>query len=62
MKGMNMFKTGDLVKLKSGGPIMTVRITDREGLAVRCDWFGNTDDYKTAWFESESLELMNGTV
>ena len=49
------FKTGDLVKLKSGGPLMTVRGTDREGLDVRCDWFDSTNDYKTAWFASDSL-------
>lgn len=52
------FKTGDLVKLKSGGPLMTVRTTDREGLDVRCDWFDNTNDYKTAWFASDSLQLQ----
>lgn len=52
------FKTGDLAMLKSGGPLMTVRCTDREGQEVRCDWFDNTDDYKTAWFASDSLQLQ----
>lgn len=33
------FKAGDLVQLKSGGPIMTVR--DNEGPEyVTCQWFG----------------------
>lgn len=53
------FKPGNLVKLKSGGPLMTVRTTDREGLDVRCDWFDVTNDYKTAWFASDSLQLQN---
>jgi uncharacterized protein YodC (DUF2158 family) len=31
------FKTGDIVALKSGGPDMTVRSVDPDGVA--CDWF-----------------------
>lgn len=30
-------KAGDRVKLKSGGPVMTVAVT--EGPCVRCVWF-----------------------
>jgi uncharacterized protein YodC (DUF2158 family) len=34
------FKAGDLVQLKSGGPIMTVRNTDLDGPEyVLCQWF-----------------------
>lgn len=32
------FKPGDLVRLKSGGPVMTVSIIETDGL-VRCVWF-----------------------
>lgn len=35
---MNNFKIGDLVMLKSGGPVMTVRASDPEGM-VACTWF-----------------------
>ncbi len=34
------FKVGDLVQLKSGGPIMTVRDTDAlSGTGISCQWF-----------------------
>jgi uncharacterized protein YodC (DUF2158 family) len=40
---MTKFKTGDLVKLKSGGPIMTVSShseqTQYNSEHYRCDWF-----------------------
>ena len=40
------FKPGDVVKLKSGGPKMTVQKTSRgigdRGWTVRCDWFAGS--------------------
>lgn len=35
---MAKFKIGDVVRLNSGGPIMTVRDNDSERL-VTCNWF-----------------------
>jgi len=39
------FKVGDVVQLKSGGPIMTV-IGDRDGklVVVWMDWYGHLQD------------------
>ncbi len=39
-----MFNPGDTVKLKSGGPIMTVDWID--GQYAHCDWFENTGSNK----------------
>jgi len=38
------FKIGDLVKLKSGGPTMTVTRVDNLGIRtiVRCTWFAGS--------------------
>lgn len=40
-----MFQSGDVVQLKSGGPIMTVRwCQERNGVMTAwCDWFDKTD-------------------
>jgi uncharacterized protein YodC (DUF2158 family) len=33
------FKVGDIVKLKSGGPEMTVQLVDPTLKSIRCSWF-----------------------
>ena len=38
-----MFKVGDVVQLKSGGPAMTV-IDTKEEAAVECLWFGDVSE------------------
>ena len=48
MKGdkMENFKEGDVVQLKSGGPIMTVRWagnSSTEENVVHCEWFEKTE-------------------
>lgn len=52
---MNELNLGDAVRLKSGGPLMTVIFL--EGNLVNCTWF--VDNILTeAWFPSESLEML----
>ena len=33
------FSIGDSVRLKSGGPLMTVEFVDSDGQSVHCAWF-----------------------
>jgi uncharacterized protein YodC (DUF2158 family) len=53
---MAMFKAGDVVQLKSGGPLMTVLEID--GNKVQCRWFDKTDE-KSSSFQSELLQAAN---
>ena len=46
---------GDLVLLKSGGPLMTVHAIDQAG--VVCTWFDDKHNHKTATFPERTLEL-----
>ncbi len=49
-----MFKPGDLVQLKSGGPVMTVKeAKDGKTAAV---WFPNSEEIKTQIFVDETLK------
>ena len=51
-----MFKAGDVVQLKSGGPKMTVRETDDDG--VFCQWFHN-NRVQSAYFAPEQLNAVD---
>ena len=51
-----MFKTGDVVQLKSGGALMTV--SEIEGNVVHCRWQAATEE-KTSSYASEMLQLAN---
>ncbi len=53
-------KLGDTVRLKSGGPTMTViRVGDIEGTpTVWCTWFPGANEKKQASFPPEALELV----
>ena len=52
------FKIGDIVKLKSGGPDMTVRDESRIGESVySCQWFAGKK-LESGRFAPESLELV----
>jgi uncharacterized protein YodC (DUF2158 family) len=48
-----MFKAGDVVQLKSGGPLMTVSEVD--GNSVHCRWFSANEE-KASSFPSELLK------
>lgn len=51
-------KKGDLVRLKSGGPVMTVQfIRDGYELVAECTWFVG-DNTKTGSFSGDSLEKI----
>ncbi|MCH8203251.1 MAG: DUF2158 domain-containing protein [Proteobacteria bacterium] len=47
-------KVGDIVKLKSGGPRMTVTLTEGDG-PVECKWFENYQGHWTGPFEGNFL-------
>ncbi|WP_413540993.1 DUF2158 domain-containing protein [Burkholderia multivorans] len=57
------FAKGDTVKLKSGGPIMTIvrksqYALDDGGTGFICMWFVN-EEPKDATFDAATLELVN---
>jgi uncharacterized protein YodC (DUF2158 family) len=52
------FKPGDLVRLKSGGPDMTVDYWDSTLLCYRCSWFDGTKRMHDS-FKEPTLEAVN---
>lgn len=50
-----MFKPGDIVQLKSGGPAMTVSSPTERG-AYWCEWFKGASKER-AHFEEEVLQM-----
>ncbi len=50
---MDSFEVGDTVRLKSGGPLMTISWIDED--EVRCEWFV-ADELKSGLFQIASLE------
>jgi uncharacterized protein YodC (DUF2158 family) len=57
-----MFKVGDTVRLKSGGPLMTVTgvgTVESRGQMVWTSWFVNTKEDK-GHFPAASLEADDG--
>ncbi len=51
---MATFKAGDLVVLKSGGPVMTV--DEQNSYGVECVWFAGAKHEK-ARFKPDSIEI-----
>lgn len=54
---MTNFKVGDMVRLRSIGPSMTVIDLYTSSLrnSVECGWFTKDGTYRTGWFIAESL-------
>lgn len=53
-------KTGDVVQLKSGGPVMTVlKVAEfsRLGLRTECHWFGPSGEPKKEYFHPDMLKV-----
>lgn len=54
-----MFKKGDVVRLKSGGPTMTVEDTaGYDDGKIRCAWFAK-DEVKSSKFHPTSLVAVD---
>ncbi|MFV0571154.1 MAG: DUF2158 domain-containing protein [Xanthomarina gelatinilytica] len=53
---MDEFKKGDLVRLKSGGPVMTVYEVLRGN--VSCTWFDKNDEQQYSKFSNETIEKV----
>lgn len=56
---MPEFKPGDTVRMKSGGPVMTVHSIQREG-DVWCEWFDSKQTHQQNGFKPTSLEKEGG--
>jgi len=57
---MANFKEGDVVKLKSGGPTMTVRYTeqlDDGSTLVVCDYFDDKQNEKSGSYRAGMLDI-----
>jgi uncharacterized protein YodC (DUF2158 family) len=48
------FKKGDTVRLKSGGPLMTV--VETKGNQLLCQWFDKNEALQSRLFDVESLD------
>lgn len=58
---MVLWKVGDKVRLKSGGPMMVVDSVDEKNssaVVVGCKWYSHKDDeYKYEEFKEQMLEV-----
>lgn len=54
-RAATQFKDGDLVVLKSGGPVMTVDSQGRDDEIVGCRWFRMDGKLESEFFHSECL-------
>lgn len=54
------FKTGDVVRLKSGGPTMTVSEIESTTGAVLCTWFDSTEKRSDSYFPASALKRVEG--
>jgi len=54
---MANLKIGDTVRLKSGGPLMTV--TYAEGITLECTWFDSSEKMQFGKFHTEAVEISD---
>ena len=58
-KSNQEFKIGDTVKLKSGGPPMTVNSITEETGEIYCQWFTEDEDkVREGYFPPDTLQLV----
>ncbi|MNG36828.1 hypothetical protein D3C84_1239860 [compost metagenome] len=57
MPKQDAFNVGDIVKLKSGGPDMTVQVVPDKGDTYRCQWFAGKK-LEFGFFQFESLKSV----
>jgi uncharacterized protein YodC (DUF2158 family) len=57
---MAEFKKGDTVRLKSGGPLMTITATERGKAWV--SWFDKNETQKDSVFDLETIEADDGNI
>jgi len=58
MSKTNKFKIGDIVKLKSGGPEMTVNALPDDRIVIyKCQWFAGKK-LESGNFKEDSLEAV----
>jgi uncharacterized protein YodC (DUF2158 family) len=55
----NKFNVGDVVGLKSGGPILTVNAVEDGQYA--CVWFDDEVKLNSGWFNEATLDLIDIT-
>jgi len=53
-------KVGDTVRLKSGGPLMTVNSIEPEHFEAQCKWFDSSNKCLMGMFRLEALEIDDG--
>lgn len=64
---MNEIKKGELVQLKSGGPVMTVQnvgdYSETDGIddGARCVWFAGNTPYEKV-FDRATLEIYDENI
>lgn len=58
---MSQFKVGDTVRIRSGGPVMTIYTvygeSDIHGEGVDCCWFNAKNNFKCEGFDPDILML-----
>jgi uncharacterized protein YodC (DUF2158 family) len=58
---MAQFKEGETVRLKSGGPLMTVKNVQTNG-DLWCEWFDKSEKLQGNSFKPGTLEADDGTI
>ena len=56
---LGTMKPGDTVRLKSGGPTMTIREVDEE--LIVCDWFEGSKAQEKSFHVSQLIPIANPT-
>jgi uncharacterized protein YodC (DUF2158 family) len=51
-----VFSVGDKVRLKSGGPIMTVKVGGTSRSMVICQWFDENGQLRQGRFDARELD------